>query len=166
MRILHVISSIDPASGGPTRALVELTREFLARYDITKRERGLMDFSDLERLAHRLLTETQEVESQSPVAVQLRQRFSYVLVDEFQDINPLQARIIRQVSRESLDNHPGNLFAVGLMLDKNLGLVLQAAEGGRMDDPVAVTLKRRAVGALLFGMEPPPAGVGPDRKGC
>ena len=38
---------------------------------------------------------------------------------------------------------------LALVVEEDLGLVLQAAEGGRMDDPVAVTLEfgaRRALG--------------------
>lgn len=95
------------------KTLVELTREFREAYDATKNERGLLDFSDLERLAYRLLSESRDGEASSPVADELRQKYAHVLVDEFQDINPIQAQIIRQISRESLTEHMGNLFAVG-----------------------------------------------------
>lgn len=105
---------------GPfTATLVELVRAFQREYDAIKRDQGVMDFTDLERYAYRLLTETQDDETQSPVALQLRDKFVHVLVDEFQDINPLQAEILRQVSRETQSDqsgdrtHPGNLFAVG-----------------------------------------------------
>jgi len=54
---------------------------------------------------------------------------------------------------------------VALVLDEDLGLVLEAAEGRGVDDPVAVALERRAVGALGLGMEAPPAGAGPGRIG-
>lgn len=99
--------------------LVELVRAFQREYESVKRDQGVMDFTDLERYAYRLLTETRDDETQSPVAIQLRNKFAHVLVDEFQDINPLQAEILRQVSREiqfdqaDKSAQPGNLFAVG-----------------------------------------------------
>jgi len=102
-----------------TATLVELVRAFQREYEAVKRDQGVMDFTDLERYAHRLLTETQDDEPQSPVALQMRAKFVHVLVDEYQDINPLQAEILRQVSREIQSDqpgdrtHPGNLFAVG-----------------------------------------------------
>jgi hypothetical protein len=37
---------------------------------------------------------------------------------------------------------------VSLVVDEDLGLVLQAAEGSRMDDPVTITLIGIAVGVL------------------
>ncbi len=43
---------------------------------------------------------------------------------------------------------------VALVSDEDLGLVLQPAERGRMDDAVAVALKRRAHVMLRLGMEP------------
>ncbi len=42
---------------------------------------------------------------------------------------------------------------VALVIDEDLGLVLQAAEGGGMDDAVAVALERRARRALRLGMK-------------
>src|SRR5215471_10792108 len=44
---------------------------------------------------------------------------------------------------------------VALVIDKDLGLVRQPAKRGRMDNPVAVALKRRAQRVLGLGMEPP-----------
>ena len=43
---------------------------------------------------------------------------------------------------------------IALVIDKNLGLVLEAAKRGRMDDAVTVALKRRAHVVLRLGMEP------------
>ena len=46
---------------------------------------------------------------------------------------------------------------VALVIDEDLGLVVQPAERGRMDDAVAVALKRRAHRMLGLRMEPPAA---------
>src|SRR5262249_4618532 len=43
---------------------------------------------------------------------------------------------------------------VALVIDKDLRLVLEAPEGARMDDAVAVALERRAHRMLGLGMEP------------
>jgi len=42
---------------------------------------------------------------------------------------------------------------IALMFDKDLCLVFQAAEGGRMDDPVPVTLKGRPEGGQTFAVQ-------------
>lgn len=92
------------------RALIDLVRKFRERYQREKTSAGVVDFADLERRMLDLLRR-----DEPPVAEWLRKQFEHVLVDEYQDINPVQAEIIRLVSRES-DPSPGraaNLFAVG-----------------------------------------------------
>ncbi len=79
--------------------LAEFLRRFDARYEELKRERGKLDYNDLEHIALRLL-------SVPRVAAETRARFDYVFVDEYQDINPVQERIISLVGGE-------NVFLVG-----------------------------------------------------
>jgi len=45
---------------------------------------------------------------------------------------------------------------IAFMGDENLRFLFQAAEPGRMDDPVAIALKRRAGGRFSLLMEAPP----------
>ncbi len=52
-----------------------------------------MDFDDLLVNFHRLLTEQPEVRAE------LCRRFVHVLVDEYQDVNHLQAAIVRELFR-------------------------------------------------------------------
>jgi ATP-dependent helicase/nuclease subunit A len=92
------------------QTLAELAGAFQERYAALKRGLGVMDFSDLERNAYRLLGELLPGETANPVAEEMRARFAHVLVDEYQDINPLQAAILNLVSRAE---PPGNLFTVG-----------------------------------------------------
>lgn len=59
---------------------------------------------------------------------------------------------------------------VALVIDKNLRLVFETAEGARMDDPVPVPLKGRSRGAFLFLEKAAsalrgPGGVGSSRGG-
>ena len=69
-----------------------------------------LDFADLEHYALKLLTEDVDAEdelSPSQTALALRQKYKYIFVDEYQDINPVQQAILKMVSCE------GNVFVVG-----------------------------------------------------
>ncbi len=72
------------------------------RYREVKREQNLMDFDDLLVNILRLLTEHPKVRQA------LAERFQHVLVDEYQDVNLLQAEMV-----EHLSSVHGNLFVVG-----------------------------------------------------
>ncbi len=93
--------------------LLELVWEFNQRYRDAKQNQAVVDFEDLQRSAYRLLSRPDAAGEPSEVARQLQQRYRHVLVDEFQDVDPLQAAILRMVSRESADPPAGNLFTVG-----------------------------------------------------
>jgi ATP-dependent helicase/nuclease subunit A len=93
--------------------LAELVLQFEEKYKIKKRERGLLDFSDLEHLALSILTykgEEGKVEP-SETALALREQFDEVLVDEYQDSNNVQEVIINMVSKKLTD--APNVFMVG-----------------------------------------------------
>lgn len=87
---------------------LELVKDVRTAFQDAKRELGVIDFTDLERLTVRLL-----IDGEAGVAARLRDQFEHVLVDEFQDINPVQAEILRRISREGLVDRPSNLFTVG-----------------------------------------------------
>ena len=92
--------------------LVRLTIDFYEAYNRAKKERALVDFSDLEHYALAILAE--EVDGKiepSPIAKSYREQFEEVLVDEYQDTNILQETIIQLVKRHAPDVE--NLFMVG-----------------------------------------------------
>jgi DNA helicase II / ATP-dependent DNA helicase PcrA len=60
-----------------------------ADYVQRKSERNLLDYDDL------LLSWALLLEQAPPIAQQMRELFDHVLVDEYQDTNPLQSRILR-----------------------------------------------------------------------
>ncbi|RSK37040.1 helicase-exonuclease AddAB subunit AddA [Bhargavaea beijingensis] len=92
--------------------LVELTIRFGERYADVKRNRGIVDFSDLEHLALAILSEERDGELvPSEIAQDFRDRFREVLVDEYQDTNRLQETIVSLV--KSGEYEDGNLFMVG-----------------------------------------------------
>jgi ATP-dependent helicase/nuclease subunit A len=80
--------------------LDELLGSFTTAYERLKRERGALDFDDLELLARDLLEQREGVRSA------WSQRFELLMVDEFQDTNPRQLGILGALDR-------GNLFTVG-----------------------------------------------------
>ncbi len=82
-----------------TDALLRLTADFSAAYALEKRRRGLLDFSDLEHLALRMLTE-EDRKTPSPLARELSGRWEEILVDEYQDCNRVQDRLFFALSRE------------------------------------------------------------------
>ncbi len=77
--------------------LVEILEEAGRRYALAKQAAATLDYADLEERAIRLL----EKLGRRPPA------FTYVLMDEFQDTNPLQARLV------GLLRAGENFFAVG-----------------------------------------------------
>lgn len=83
------------------RTLLDLVRRFGRSYDDAKRQIASLDFSDLEQMTLGLLT------NHPQAADKLRRRFDYIFVDEFQDINAVQKRILDAVGRSD------NIFAVG-----------------------------------------------------
>jgi ATP-dependent helicase/nuclease subunit A len=93
----------------PMLALLHLTRRFGEELAARKRERGLLDFADLEQFALDLLWDRGRNQP-TDLARRLRQRFRWVFVDEYQDINPAQDLILRALSREAPH---GNRFLVG-----------------------------------------------------
>jgi ATP-dependent helicase/nuclease subunit A len=95
------------------RTIVGFVQAFRRAYQQRKRRLGLLDFADLERLAYRVLSADGRPEHPSPAAIVVRRRFAHVLVDEFQDVNPLQEAILRLAARDPAAGDGGNLFVVG-----------------------------------------------------
>ncbi|MCX4268602.1 MAG: helicase-exonuclease AddAB subunit AddA [Lachnospiraceae bacterium] len=92
--------------------MVRLTLDFHTRYQAKKRERNLMDFSDVEHLALNILTEqTKEGRVPSLIAKEYRDQFTEIMIDEYQDSNLVQEAILFSVSR--YQEEIPNVFMVG-----------------------------------------------------
>ncbi|MGC9258500.1 MAG: UvrD-helicase domain-containing protein [Phycisphaerae bacterium] len=90
-----------------------------ASYRQAKQARGQLDYSDLERTIIAALTTPD-----NPLRGMLRQRFRHILVDEYQDINPVQQRLIELLYRgDGLTDElkPGSFFGVGDVLQSIYG---------------------------------------------
>ncbi|MBB6695491.1 UvrD-helicase domain-containing protein [Cohnella xylanilytica] len=93
-------------------ALAEVAIEFGERYEAAKREKGLLDFGDLEHYALRILRSedsTPERSEPSAAALDYRRRFAEILLDEYQDTNEVQEAIVSLIAKPE----PGNVFMVG-----------------------------------------------------
>ncbi len=75
-------------------------------YAKMKREKSLLDFNDLEHQALKLLVDSRG--NATEVADKVREKYKYILVDEYQDTNNVQDMIFRMVSRDN-----SNIFMVG-----------------------------------------------------
>ncbi len=100
-------------TGPYVETIVELIKRFRKSYDAKKRSISVVDFSDLEQLAYSLLRSDDDSDQPSDIAQTLHRKFAHVMVDEFQDINPIQEKILKLVSHEVDVDRPGNLFVVG-----------------------------------------------------
>lgn len=96
--------------------LVGALLPFVERYRQAKREARLLDFDDLLIVARDMLLASREARDY------FKRRFKFLLVDEFQDTNPLQSEIaflLCERQGEFARNwhevrlHPGKLFLVG-----------------------------------------------------
>lgn len=89
--------------------LAQMTKDVIQAFSKAKRERNILDFTDYEHFALRILYD--EKGHPSEVAEMYRQRFEEILVDEYQDTNRVQEKIIASIKRGDASN--GNLFMVG-----------------------------------------------------
>ena len=100
--MLHSVKASYPYM----KTLSNLVIEFQDKFSNAKKERGALDFNDLEHLCLKILTS-----ENSGVADNFKEYFDEVLVDEYQDSNAVQEAIIDLVSRKYSDNP--NVFMVG-----------------------------------------------------
>lgn len=85
----------------PVKELVRVTKDFAKKFTEAKRERGIIDFADMEHFALKIFDDAPEV------AAAYRKKFKFIMVDEYQDTNGVQEEIIQKISRGD------NLFCVG-----------------------------------------------------
>ncbi len=96
----------------PVNTVLELTIEYDRILRETKQERKLLDFSDMEHYALDILLCEQDGELRpSKVALEYREYFEEILIDEYQDSNLVQEYLLRAISREDEGRH--NRFMVG-----------------------------------------------------
>lgn len=89
--------------------ICEILGEFDKRYLDAKKERGVLDFSDLEHFLIKLLVKrTENGIEKTDFAKSMSERYDGIMVDEYQDTNDIQECIFRALSKDEK-----NLFVVG-----------------------------------------------------
>ena len=83
--------------------LANIIEEFDSRYTEAKHEKNIIDYSDLEHLSLKLLVD----ENNQKTEIANKYQFDEVLIDEYQDINEVQEKILTNVSNGK------NTFMVG-----------------------------------------------------
>ena len=82
-----------------TANVAEIVRLFDDTYSAEKREENLLDFADLEHFALKILKD-------NTVAADVRSKYQYIFVDEYQDTNGAQEALINMIANN-------NVFMVG-----------------------------------------------------
>ena len=99
-------------AGGPVGVLIDLTLRFSEAFAEKKREKNLLDYSDLEHFALEILIHhTENGDERSEAAKELSAHFYEVLIDEYQDSNLVQEKLLTAVSR--MEEGQNNIFMVG-----------------------------------------------------
>ena len=83
-----------------TMYYLALLKEFERIYSAKKRDQGVIDYGDMEHI-------TADILKNEEARKVLRERFEFIFVDEYQDVNTLQEYLIGSVARED------NVFKVG-----------------------------------------------------
>lgn len=156
------ISLMQAAAGHALAALIYEARPILQRYRDHKRANAQLDFDDLIFAARDLLRDHDDVRRA------LGLRFAHVLVDEFQDTDPLQAEIFWRLCGEPANGdddwtrfhiRPGALFLVGdpkqaiyRFRGADVGAYLQARDAFLAQDPgslLSISTNFRSCASIL-----------------
>ncbi|MYL38599.1 helicase-exonuclease AddAB subunit AddA [Halobacillus litoralis] len=93
--------------------LVIIVKDFKQRYEQLKKEKAIVDFSDLEHYCLNILLDDSAAPDElvaSTVAEGFQRQFSEVLIDEYQDTNLVQETLLRLLTE---GKEAGHLFMVG-----------------------------------------------------
>lgn len=94
------------------KELLELALDFCRRFSEKKRERGILDFHDMEHLALQILICREDGKlSATRTARQLRETYEEIMIDEYQDSNLVQEYLLLSISGEEDGRY--NRFMVG-----------------------------------------------------
>ncbi|MCR4962193.1 MAG: helicase-exonuclease AddAB subunit AddA [Lachnospiraceae bacterium] len=102
-------------SGKVVCKIIDLVLDYKKRFDAAKRERGIIDFSDMGHMAIQILIADYRNAGDydiTDVAKEYRDFYEEIMTDEYQDSNEVQEIILSSISRENTDR-PGNRFMVG-----------------------------------------------------
>ena len=101
-------------AGIQIRTLLKVAKVYAKRVSEVKREKGTIDFNDMEHLALSILVKKEDGKLvYTETADKLANRFEEILIDEYQDSNQLQEVILNAVSKTRLSGENNNIYMVG-----------------------------------------------------
>ena len=101
-------------AGIQIRTLLKVAKVYAERVSEVKREKGIIDFNDMEHLALSILVKKEAGKLvYTETADKLANRFEEILIDEYQDSNQLQEVILNAVSKTRLSGENNNIYMVG-----------------------------------------------------
>ena len=94
------------------KVYLDLTREFIQRFQQYKKDKNILDFSDVEHYALDILVNRQGDKCfYTEISDELSEQYSQIYIDEYQDSNLVQEYILTSISGERLGKP--NIFMVG-----------------------------------------------------
>ena len=106
---IEEIEASREVTGRVIKELVRLTKEFEIAYVEEKKKRNVADISDWAHFAIKVLLTKEGVPTQA--AKTYREHFVEIMIDEYQDSNILQEKILTSISRN--EGGKSNIFMVG-----------------------------------------------------
>ena len=101
-------------AGIQIRTLLKVAKVYAKRVSEVKREKGIIDFNDMEHLALSILVKKEDGKLvYTETADKLANRFEEIMIDEYQDSNQLQEVILNAVSKTRLSSENNNIYMVG-----------------------------------------------------
>ena len=106
--LIELIKKAEPF----VNALVEVTERYLREFEAVKKEKNVIDFSDSEHFALRILLKKEDGEYvRTAVAKELQSRYSEIIIDEYQDSNYIQECIANAIAGDASERP--YIFTVG-----------------------------------------------------
>lgn len=98
--------AVNQKAASLTQTIVQVELQLIDHFKALKQKAGFLDFSDLEQLTWKILQ--QDTSSSNLARKYYQNKFKEILIDEYQDINPLQENILQKLKGEN-----NILFMVG-----------------------------------------------------
>jgi ATP-dependent exoDNAse (exonuclease V) beta subunit len=144
-----VQAAVDTVAARRAHAWRTVLVAFADEYERSKARQGVLDFEDLQLLTRRLWAERPDIEER------MGSQFAEVMVDEFQDINPLQLQVITPVSRAAQCVVGDVQQSIYRFRDADVGLLEEkrrSAESAPGQRACRLTVNYRSDARLLDGL--------------
>lgn len=89
--------------------IIRLVRDYASLVSQTKKDKNIVDFSDIEAYALRILVNRADgISKKTEVARRLSEKYEEIMIDEYQDSNRLQEAILSAISKGKVNDAAGS----------------------------------------------------------